>query len=99
MPGNGIYFTSYNYLNKITNNNNNNIIKTFLNGGLSVSAAWLCIYPMDTIKTNMQQDNTKFIPTAKKIIKEGRLYSGLYWSLLRAFSFDQWENYLKFFTF
>ena len=41
---------------------------------------------MDTIKTNMQQDNTKFIPTAKKIIKEGRLYSGLYWSLLRAFS-------------
>ena len=85
IPGYGIYFTSYNYLNKITNNNNNNI-KTFLNGGLSGSIAWLCIYPMDTIKTNMQQDNTKFIPTTKKIIKEGRLYSGLYWSLLRAFT-------------
>ena len=82
IPGYGIYFTSYNFLN----NDSNNISKTLLAGGFSGVLTWLATYPFDIIKTNMQQDNTKFITTAKKIINEGRLYKGISLTLLRAFT-------------
>ena len=49
-------------------------------------AAWSVIYPFDTIKTNMQQNNTKFMDTAKNLISEGRIYKGIQWSLMRAFT-------------
>lgn len=92
IPGYAIYFTTYNYLNKITNNINNdkfsyiNFSKTLINGGLSGVSAWIMIYPFDTIKTNMQQNDTNFIDTTKKLLNEGRLYKGISWSLMRAFT-------------
>tara|TARA_B100000900_G_scaffold338678_1_gene300933 strand:+ start:939 stop:1658 length:720 start_codon:yes stop_codon:yes gene_type:complete len=86
VPGYAIYFSTYNFLNKITKNNNNNLFKTLINGGASGVSAWLVIYPFDTIKTNMQQNNTKFIDTARTLIKDGRIYHGIHWSLMRAFT-------------
>ncbi len=86
VPGYAIYFSTYNFLNKITSNKNDNITKTLINGGLSGVSAWLVIYPFDTIKTNMQQNNTNFTSTAKDLIKDGRIYKGLSWSLARAFT-------------
>jgi hypothetical protein len=92
VPGYAIYFSTYNFLNSITNNikyhENNDIgfAKTLINGGLSGVAAWTVIYPFDTIKTNMQQNNTNFMETAKSLINEGRIYKGIQWSLMRAFT-------------
>ena len=86
VPGYAIYFTTYNYLNGKTGNRESNYLKTMINGGLSGVAAWLVIYPFDTIKTNMQQNNTRFMTTATNLIKEGRMYNGIHWSLLRAFT-------------
>ena len=86
IPGYAIYFTTYNFLNKVTDNNNNNLFKTLINGGASGVSAWLVIYPFDSIKTNMQQNNTKFIDTAKSLVKDGRIYHGIQWSLMRAFT-------------
>jgi len=85
VPGYAIYFTTYNYLNSLTSNYENTF-KTLANGGLSGVASWLVIYPFDTIKTNMQQNNTDFIETSKSLIKEGRIYKGIQWSLMRAFT-------------
>jgi len=86
VPGYAIYFSTYNFLNNITNNKDNNIAKTLINGGMSGVSAWLVIYPFDTIKTNMQQNNTNFTDTAKSLIKDGRIYKGITWSLARAFT-------------
>tara|TARA_B100001093_G_scaffold505440_1_gene562799 strand:- start:3704 stop:4414 length:711 start_codon:yes stop_codon:yes gene_type:complete len=86
VPGYAIYFSTYNFLNKITKNTNDNILKTLVNGGLSGVSAWLVIYPFDTIKTNMQQNDSDFKSTAKNLIKDGRIYKGLSWSLARAFT-------------
>ena len=34
----------------------------------------------------MQQNNTKFTETARSLIKDGRIYRGIHWSLMRAFT-------------
>ena len=47
---------------------NRNNFKVMLNGGLSGVISWLFIFPFDTIKTNMQQNNTDFWKTSKSLI-------------------------------
>ena len=86
VPGYAIYFSTYNFLNSIINEKYKNPLTTLVNGGLSGVSAWLVIYPFDTIKTNMQQNNTKFTETARSLIKDGRIYRGIHWSLMRAFT-------------
>ena len=56
-----------------------------VNGGLSGVISWLFIFPFDTIKTNMQQNNTQFIKTTKMLIETKSLYNGLGLGLSRAF--------------
>ena len=77
VPGYAIYFQSYKILNDITNNKDRNTIKVMVNGGLSGVISWLFIFPFDTIKTNMQQNNTQFIKTTKMLIETKSLYNGL----------------------
>ena len=89
IPGYAVYFKTYNYLNSITKNDND-LVKTLMNGGLSGVSAWLVIYPFDTIKTNMQQNDSKFLETTKELIKSGRIYNGISWSLARAFTLHSW---------
>lgn len=87
VPGYGIYFTTYDFLNnKFNNNKKNNFVMNYFFGGISGVTAWIFIHPFDTIKTNMQQYETKFFDTTKNIIKNGNIYAGIHWSLLRAFT-------------
>lgn len=57
IPGFGLYFSFYNFLEKktinITNKKPNNF-QVALYGGLSGAFAWVFIYPPDIIKTHMQ---------------------------------------------
>lgn len=85
VPGYAIYFQSYKILNELTNNKELNSIKVMFNGGLSGVISWLFIFPFDTIKTNMQQNNTNFFNTTKQLIKSKSLYNGLELGLTRAF--------------
>lgn len=85
IPGYAIYFQTYQYLNKITDNEKRSNLKVMFNGGLSGISAWIFIFPFDTIKTNMQQNNTKFFETTRMLIENKRLYSGLGLGLTRAF--------------
>jgi len=85
VPGYAIYFQSYKILNDLTNNNNRDTLKVMVNGGLSGVISWLFIFPFDTIKTNMQQNNTNFYNTTKMLIESKRLYNGLSLGLCRAF--------------
>jgi len=52
----------------------------FLSGGLSGSFSWLISYPVDTIKTRIQSDDTLKIALAK-----GNFYNGLLFCLFRGF--------------
>ena len=85
VPGYAIYFQSYKILNDLTNNNNKYKLKVMVNGGLSGVISWLFIFPFDTIKTNMQQNNTAFYNTTKMLIESKSLYNGLGLGLSRAF--------------
>lgn len=68
-----IYFDSFYYFNKKLNN-------PFIAGGLSGIFSWLIPYPIDTIKTRIQTNNT-----LKKSILLGNYYNGLSFCLTRAF--------------
>ena len=85
VPGYAIYFQTYEILNKLTGNDNKSSLKTMFNGGLSGVSAWLFIFPFDTIKTNMQQNNTNLVDTTNFLVKNKRLYNGLGLGLSRAF--------------
>ena len=69
----GLYFNSYYYLKKKTNN-------TFFSGGIAGILCWLPTYPIDTVKTRMQQGYN-----FKKSLKMGRLFYGIQIYLVRAF--------------
>lgn len=56
----GIYFSSYNYLREKQ-------INSFLSGGISGVISWTIIYPIDTIKTRIQSDNSiKYFDAIRK---------------------------------
>jgi solute carrier family 25 carnitine/acylcarnitine transporter 20/29 len=85
-PGFGIYFSVYNYLNNF--NQNKNIYKTFLFGGLSGFSAWIFIYPSDLIKTKYQSSNNKNLFDIIKITYNSfgikGFYKGFNLAILRA---------------
>jgi solute carrier family 25 carnitine/acylcarnitine transporter 20/29 len=55
-PGFGIYFSTYNYLNK-NYNSNNYLWNNFIFGSISGLTSWIFIYPSDLIKTKYQSSN------------------------------------------
>jgi|SaaInlV_150m_DNA_4_1039716.scaffolds.fasta_scaffold29532_1 solute carrier family 25 (mitochondrial carnitine/acylcarnitine transporter), member 20/29 len=75
LPGIFIYFTSY---QKMRNEN----IPIFLSGSLAGTFSWLITYPIDTIKTRMQNESCK---TIKEAFAKGNLTQGLHICLIRAF--------------
>ena len=97
ISGYAVYFKTYNYLNSITKNDND-LVKTLMNGGLSGVSAWLVIYPFDTIKTNMQQNDSKFLETTKELIKSAvfiMAYHGVLSHLRFIHGYLLVMNYLK----
>lgn len=90
LPATYIYFASY---DKLKENN----ISIFLSGSIAGVNSWLFTYPMDTIKTRIQSNNSKTILEA---IKKGNLFSGLGFCLSRAFivngvNFSVYEFFMK----
>ena len=89
IPGYAIYFQTYSILKKndllVSKYGCSSYIATLLYGGLSGLSSWACIYPFDTIKTNMQYNNTRFYETYKDLLKNGRLFKGYRMGLIRAF--------------
>lgn len=85
-PGFGIYFTTYNYLNK----NNDSLVKNFIFGSISGFVSWIFIYPSDYIKTKIQSnENSQVIDTIKNIYKENNkgltnFYRGFPLAIMRA---------------
>jgi len=91
MPGIFIYFSTY---QKLKEKN----VPVFLSGSLAGSASWLFTYPIDTIKTRIQNESCK---TIKEAISKGGLNNGIGICLLRAFivngiNFTVYENTLKY---
>ena len=69
----------------------------FLCGGIAGMSSWIFTYPIDTIKTRMQNESCK---TIKQAFKRGSLYSGLSICLARSFfvngiNFYSYENITK----
>ena len=54
----------------------------FLSGSLAGTISWFITYPVDTIKTRLQNNSCK---TIKEAIKKGNLFTGLNLCLIRAF--------------
>jgi len=78
--GFGIYFTTYEYLsNKY--NKEKKIIKTGMIGACACFNAWMIIYPIDKIKTQIQS-NKKI-----EILSIRQMYKGIHFGLLRAIPF------------
>ena len=91
IPGIFIYFSTY---QKLKEKN----VPVFLSGSLAGSASWLFTYPIDTIKTRIQNESCK---TIKEAINKGGLNNGIGICLLRAFivngiNFTVYENALKY---
>jgi solute carrier family 25 carnitine/acylcarnitine transporter 20/29 len=90
VPGFGIYFSTYNYLDlKYAKSNTKSPISIFAFGGLSGLAAWIFIYPSDLVKTQIQsKTNTKSITNIIKdiYIKDGLrgYYRGFHYAAIRA---------------
>lgn len=101
-PGSAIYFTSYEFTkkfiyNKFYSNNTENlpVSAICIAGGMAGIAMWLTVFPIDTIKTNIQAQTSKqklpltkiinniYINNNKNIIKG--FFPGLAPALLRAF--------------
>jgi len=97
VPSFGVYFSSYEYLCRKTNAYDNNTVsipKLFLSGGIAGILCWVCVYPLDVIKTRQQMDGmgkTSYkgiIDCAKQSYhKEGSsvFFRGLNASMIRAF--------------
>lgn len=91
FPGIFIYFSSYQLLKK-------NDVPTFLSGSIAGASSWFFTYPIDTIKTRIQNESCK---TIKEAINKGGLNNGIGICLLRAFivngiNFTVYENALKY---
>ena len=81
-----IYFGSFSYLNKKTDN-------IFLSGGIAGVLCWLPTYPFDTLKTKIQ---TGQYTEYREAIKGGGLWNGLSICCLRGFivnSLGFWTYY------
>jgi len=74
--GSSIYFGGYHYLR------NDNEFSSFLAGAISGMLSWCITYPIDVIKTRVQQHPHISYNSAFKI---GRLYNGVSITLLRGF--------------
>ena len=72
----GIYFKTYDICSKKLG------LNPFISGGLAGCNSWLLTYPIDTIKTRYQLDQTK---GTMDMFKRGGLWNGLSYCLLRAF--------------
>jgi solute carrier family 25 (mitochondrial carnitine/acylcarnitine transporter), member 20/29 len=68
-----IYFNTYYYLKENTDN-------VFLSGGIAGILSWIPTYPIDTLKTRIQQGIS-----LKKSLKMNRLFSGFSMCITRAF--------------
>ena len=69
------YFSSYQYFREKN-------MSIFLSGSLAGTISWFITYPVDTIKTRLQNNSCK---TIKEAIKKGNLFTGLNLCLIRAF--------------
>lgn len=84
VPGYGLYFICYENIK----NHNDNIFNIFCKGSLSGIVAWSFIYPVDYIKTTVQNLNCSYKESIKYIINQnnGKLigfYRGCSYALLR----------------
>ena len=88
VPGYAIYFKTYYALDKYKPlkyvNITNEYGTSFIYGGLSGMTVWSILYPIDTIKTNMQYYNTSFISATRELVKTRKLYNGVGLGVLRA---------------
>lgn len=94
VPGFTIYFSTYEYLKRRTQQRNSRSIRPWESaayGGMSGALAWACICPQDVIKTHQQAATTNnhlgFIRTARLIYSQGgslAFYRGFQWALIRA---------------
>lgn len=75
IPSTYLYFSVYHYLKQEK-------YSIFLSGGVAGISSWIFTYPMDTIKTRMQNETCKTIYQAYKL---GGLYNGISVCLLRSF--------------
>jgi len=75
LPATYIYLSTYNYLKKKD-------LSTFLSGSIAGTLSWFTIYPIDTIKTRIQNNSCI---TIKDAIYKRNLFTGLTICLIRAF--------------
>ena len=75
IPAIFIYFSTYERLKK-------NDISTFLSGSIAGVNSWVFTYPIDTIKTRLQNNTSK---TMIEAYKKGSLFNGISICLIRAF--------------
>jgi len=90
LPGIFIYFSSYQKLKEYN-------MPIFLSGSIAGAASWFFTYPIDTIKTRIQNESCK---TIKEAFNKGSLNKGLGICLTRAFiangiNFTVYENILN----
>lgn len=80
VPASAIYFASYAKARK----ENHSIL---LSGSIAGCTSWLCTYPFDVIKTNVQSGKIKNVRDGFREIFSGKLkpFSGLSFCLQRAF--------------
>lgn len=85
VPGYGIYFTVYDKMKQIYPDYNP--VYSWISGMMAGVSAWAVIYPSDSFKTVMQNDNIGISASIKKIYKNKGLlgfYKGYSWALCRA---------------
>lgn len=75
IPSTYLYFSVYQYLKQEK-------YSAFVSGGFAGMSSWILTYPMDTVKTRMQNESCKTIVDA---YKGGGLYKGLGICLLRSY--------------
>lgn len=86
VPGYGLYFHTYENV-KEKFGGELSPIQSFITGSACGVAAWLLIYPVDPVKTLMQNDNMGVRAAVSRIFKSYGLfgfYRGLSWALCRA---------------
>jgi len=82
-PGFGIYFSTYNYLNK-NYNSNNYLWNNFIFGSISGLTSWIFIYPSDLIKTKFQSSTNISLINVIKNIGIFNFYRGFSLAIMRA---------------
>jgi len=88
--GYGIYFSFYDYVTP-KYNQERNLFKTFLIGGLTGSLSWLAIYPADRVKTLVQSNSINAMTAMRTIYNENNnktfrnFFKGMAWAQARAF--------------